>query len=432
MRFLMSLSSILLVFVATVPSPPVLAQVSEAAVEWRMQAQQGTREAWQKSIHYREKVRCSACHSDHSGSKAAMTADAPVDWTDADAATVTSSSITEYSRRCAGCHKAAVDNHKTTFHWQHAALGKKNIPTCAYCHVGHEPPLTSEQNPLHPTMMGLVCAGCHGGSEAESKRQMADNLSGPNTGATLYGRDIYGLGWLRISHVIDGAYILLIVLSVGFAIFFVIIDLVLLRRQGKHQIPRSSLSLGQHVQHVILAISFTTLALTGFTLKYPETYFAHLIVNLVGGADGRSIVHRLAAIIFVGNAYIHFFYYIFVYRGSWLILPRLEDLNHAKQDILYRLGRVDAPSQPQQIGWLQKLEYWAGVIGLHIVLVTGGVMWFFDWFLQHSSYQIIRYAKSIHGWEAILAVSVVAILHGYLTIVRPAVVAMNGRRLSSA
>lgn len=75
--------------------------------------------------------------------------------------------------------------------------------------------------------------------------------------------------------------------------------------------------------------------------------------------------------------------------------------------------------------WLQKLEYWAGVIGLHVVLLTGLLMWFFEWTLSHFSYQIFKYAQLIHGWEAILATVVVFFLHGYSTFASPRVFPMD-------
>ena len=109
------------------------------------------------------------------------------------------------------------------------------------------------------------------------------------------------------------------------------------------------------------------------------------------------------------------------------MLPKWQDIRSAKQDILFRLGKSSVAALETRYSWLQKLEYWAGAVGLHIALITGAVMWFFEWFLSHASYEIVKYAQWIHGWEAILAVAVVVILHSYFKIIRPATVSFSVR-----
>ena len=52
-------------------------------------------------------------------------------------------------------------------------------------------------------------------------------------------------------------------------------------------------------------------------------------------------------------------------------------------------------------------------------------MWYFDTTLSYLPYQIFKYAQWVHGWEAILATSVVIILHGYTTMLSPRVFPMD-------
>lgn len=125
-----------------------------------------------------------------------------------------------------------------------------------------------------------------------------------------------------------------------------------------------------------------------------------------------------------------FAYYLLVYRGPRTIGFSRQDLRDAWQDIRFRLGKGGRPAHSGKYDWLQKLEYWAGVIGVHVVLATGLLMWFFDSALSYFPYKIFKYAQWIHGWEAILATSVVLILHGYSTILNPRIFPMDWSWLS--
>jgi len=213
-------------------------------------------------------------------------------------------------------------------------------------------------------------------------------------------------------------------------LFYIVIDWPMARKDRKSATEHSQnsmrLSLGQRVQHALLALSFILLAFTGFAIMYPDSSYAQWLTPLLGGADNRSLIHRLAAIVFVTNGFVHFIYYLFFYRGSRTIQLTRQDLNNALLDIRYRLGKTSVqPQETDKYDWLQKLEYWSGVIGLFIVFITGTLMWFFEWSLAHLPYQIFKYAQSIHGWEAILATSVLLILHGYTTIISPRVFPMD-------
>ena len=142
---------------------------------------------------------------------------------------------------------------------------------------------------------------------------------------------------------------------------------------------------------------------------------------IIGNPDIRSMVHRIAAIAFVGSAYFFFLYAIIKRFNIKDIVPNLGDLKSIKQDLSVRLGRSAYNHQPRTgvKSWISKFEIWASIIGLHIVLITGLVMWFMEWTLANMSYSLFKYAQQIHGWEAILAVSTILLVHGYWVIVRP-------------
>src|SRR5206468_4734713 len=61
----------------------------------------------------------------------------------------------------------------------------------------------------------------------------------------------------------------------------------------------------ERLQHAILAISFMTLVWTGFALKYPEQWWARPLLLLEGAHSMRSLIHRVAAAVFIGISVTH-------------------------------------------------------------------------------------------------------------------------------
>lgn len=187
----------------------------------------------------------------------------------------------------------------------------------------------------------------------------------------------------------------------------------------------SRFTIFQRIQHFLLAISFFTLALTGFPLKYAHTSWAWSIVDLLGGPDKRGLYHRIAAVVFIGTGLIHVIYYMLIDRGKKDIMPKRKDLYDAVQHIKYNLRMTGEMPKMGRYTWEQKFDYWAGAAGSLIVIVTGLMMWFtFDMTLKVLPLQFVNYARLIHGWEAILAFSFVMVVHLYATILDPDVFPM--------
>jgi cytochrome b subunit of formate dehydrogenase len=54
------------------------------------------------------------------------------------------------------------------------------------------------------------------------------------------------------------------------------------------------------VLHVIMIVSFISLALTGMTLKFSYTGWAAILSRLFGGFESAGYIHRVAAVFMVG------------------------------------------------------------------------------------------------------------------------------------
>ena len=175
-------------------------------------------------------------------------------------------------------------------------------------------------------------------------------------------------------------------------------------------------SRGQRIQHGVLIVSFTVLALTGLSQKYAFTRAGELAITLLGGIEAVRVVHRLAAIVLMGATLYHAFdvaYRVLVRRRALSMMPRFQDLLDAVGTFRYNLGR--APSRPRmgRYTFEEKVEYWALMWGNVVMIGTGFMLWNPIATAQLFPGQAIPAAQVAHGSEALLAVLAVIIWHGY-------------------
>jgi formate dehydrogenase gamma subunit len=180
-------------------------------------------------------------------------------------------------------------------------------------------------------------------------------------------------------------------------------------------------SLGQRIQHAVLVLSFTALALTGLPQKYAATAAGEALVRLLGGIEAVRVEHRLAAVVLVCASIYHVFdvaWRVLVLRRPLSMLPRLQDLRDALQAFRYNLGRAASRPRMGRFTFEEKLEYWALVWGTVVMVVTGFMLWNPVAAAAVLPGQVIPAALAAHGGEAVLAVLAVIVWHGYFVHVR--------------
>ena len=80
----------------------------------------------------------------------------------------------------------------------------------------------------------------------------------------------------------------------------------------------------RRIEHWLLFISFTTLAITGLVQKYPNNAVSLGVVTLLGGVQIVRIIHRISAVMFVLEAIFHFAYMgyqLYVQRKKATMIP---------------------------------------------------------------------------------------------------------------
>jgi cytochrome b subunit of formate dehydrogenase len=172
-------------------------------------------------------------------------------------------------------------------------------------------------------------------------------------------------------------------------------------------------------------VSFFALALSGFALKYPDSWMAWVL----GGSEAvRRIGHRIAAVVLLGVGVYHLLYCAFTREGRRLILdflPKMSDVTDLRETLFYYAGRSSRKPRYGRFSYADKFEYLALVWGTFLMGLTGLVLWFPMILSRVAPRWWLDIAAALHFYEAILAVSAIFVWHFYFVIFDPDVYPLN-------
>lgn len=174
--------------------------------------------------------------------------------------------------------------------------------------------------------------------------------------------------------------------------------------------------LPDRVQHLLMLLSFTTLAITGLVQKFALSPVSVFLVRLWGGIENIRSTHHVAATILMFIVVFHIVelgYKMFVLRSRLTMLPSFQDAKDAWLAFTYNLGIGRKRPQIGRYGFEEKAEYWALVWGILIMGLTGFIMWNPLATVKILPGDFIPAAKAAHGAEAILAVLAIFVWHMY-------------------
>jgi cytochrome b subunit of formate dehydrogenase len=342
------------------------------------------------------------------------------------------SPIEATQRTCSRCHASERINARYrlprdrvrtflgSYHGLAARFGSTRAANCASCHGYHRIlPSTNEESSVHPSNLVATCGQCHpgaGSNFALGKVHIDVESAAEDLGSTVNW-------WVR------RIYLGLIIGTIG--VFGVHNGLIWWRkacaaRRALDPAAPLRMQLGHRVQHGLLARSFVILALSGFALKFPDSWLAWML-----GSDEwiRRWTHRGAALVMMALAVYHLVYVLVSPDGRRLLrdfMPQGKDLRECLANFGFGLGRRSRPAHPEgRFGYVEKIEYWAVVWGTIIMGVTGLVIWFpvqVTWFLPRWAIDV---ATTIHYYEAILACLAILVWHFYHVIFDPDVYPLN-------
>lgn len=382
------------------------------------QCHEGIFETFRSSIHFTgeghgevELPMCDDCHSSHEITK-----------TDA------RGFMREIVTTCGKCHEEVTDSYFETFHGKVVKLGYTETAKCQDCHGAHNilPP-HDPASMLSRDNIVDTCAQCHEGSH----RRFAGYL----THATHHDKDKYPF--------IYWTWLFMTTLLVGTFIFFGLHTLAWLPRSimaMKHSRQlRASEKPGEkqfrrfgrleRYLHLLVIISFISLAITGMTLKFSYLGWAQAISHALGGFQGTGVIHRIAALI----TFFYFIRHIISLRNkknrsgkSWKeylldkdsMLPNRRDGVEFVQTVKWFVGMGPRPEYGRWTYW-EKFDYFAVFWGVAMIGFSGLVLWFPEFFTLLLPGWFINVATIIHSDEALLATGFIFTIHFFNTHFRP-------------
>jgi cytochrome b subunit of formate dehydrogenase len=183
------------------------------------------------------------------------------------------------------------------------------------------------------------------------------------------------------------------------------------------------------VLHVLMIVSFISLALTGMTLKFSYTGWAASLSRFLGGFESAGSIHRFAAVLMFGVFVAHIMDLVRLKRtefGSWVklfsgpstMVPTHQDLLDFVGSMKWFLGQGPRPQFGRWTYW-EKFDYFAVFWGIFVIGSTGLTLWFAEFFTRFLPGQFINIATIIHSDEALLATGFIFTVHFFNTHLRP-------------
>jgi len=175
-------------------------------------------------------------------------------------------------------------------------------------------------------------------------------------------------------------------------------------------------NLFQRIEHGVLLVSFTVLAITGLPQMFALHPWAAFMISSMGGIETVRIIHRTAAVLLIVGTLYHFVavaYRVFVRRVAMTMLPGWQDVKDGLQALGYNVGLVKTPPRMGRYNFGEKIEYWAVIWGTVVMVLTGFMLWNPIATTAFLPGEFIPAAKAAHGNEALLAVLSIVTWHFY-------------------
>ena len=172
----------------------------------------------------------------------------------------------------------------------------------------------------------------------------------------------------------------------------------------------------QRIEHVVLMLSFGTLAVTGLLQTYSYLPPVAAVIELTGGVEALRIIHRLAAIVSALQSVYHVWQILvtwFVKRERGGMWPEFRDVQNLVQAVMFNAGLTKKRPQFDRYTIEEKLEYWALLWGQLVMGTTGFIMWFPLVVTALLPGEVFAIARTLHRWEAILAALAILTWHMY-------------------
>jgi len=386
-----------------------------------------TTDEYAKSIHgkalaagVKDSPTCIDCHGEHG-----------IEPHDVDMSPVSKLRVSQST--CPRCHddtrimsKFGIEtmrqaSYMDSYHGMASVAGSNVVASCTSCHGVHN--IMTAENPestINSKNLVETCRQCH--------ETANENFAVGKVHIMPTAPDQWALGLVRV------IYIWLIVLTLG---GMVLHNTLLMVRHAVIKFCQESrgganthkrFNIWQTMGHLVLTISFVTLVVSGFALRYPDAWWAKLMFWGDTGLEIRGLVHRIAGILLIAVTVVNGIY-ITCFRSGRKELRALtmtfQDIKDIFINLAYVVGLRRTPPRFDRYSYSEKLEYWGLWWGSIVMIVTGLCMWFAESFMQHLPKLALDIAALVHYYEAWLATGTIVIWHLYYMIFDPVTYPMN-------
>lgn len=337
--------------------------------------------------------------------------------------------------QCGGCHETLTKSYFETMHGKASKLGNPIAAKCSDCHGAHQilPPGNPEST-LSRENVVETCKQCH----PNSNKMFVGYL----THATHHDRDKYPILYYT--------FWFMTYLLIGTFTFFGLHTLLWLPRAFKEKrrmikelkekgIIHAERDFGIHIQrfdafsrflHVLVIISFLSLAVTGMTIKFANVEIFRFVSALLGGYEVTTYIHRVGAVITFIYFVLHVWYLLKkkkTRKKSWkefltgenTMVPNWHDVKEFGQTMKWFFGFGPRPKYGRYTYW-EKFDYLAVFWGVTVIGISGLILWFPEFFTALGlPGWLINIATIVHSDEALLAAGFIFTVHFFNTHFRP-------------
>jgi cytochrome b subunit of formate dehydrogenase len=330
---------------------------------------------------------------------------------------------------CARCHEGVrlsqefgvegsrVSTYLDSYHGLASEGGSAVVANCASCHGVHNIlPSSDPRSTINRANLDATCGKCHKGVTQRFTLNKVHMDRGQS-------KDLGSIAvrWVRWFYL---------------ALIFAVIGVMFLhnaiiwrsKAAARHRMQNPSMvrmTENQRWQHLILLTSFIVLVITGFALKFPNSWIAAAVPM---AERLRSIVHRVAGVVLIGAGIYHLFYLAATREGRRLIrdfAPVPKDAFDAWGTMRYYLGLSTGKPKFGRFNYAEKAEYWALVWGTALMGLTGVMLWAKVWVGNLLARWWVDVATAVHFYEAVLATLAIVVWHFYQVFFDPDVYPMN-------
>jgi formate dehydrogenase gamma subunit len=312
-----------------------------------------------------------------------------------------------------------VASYTDSYHGWATERDHGHAATCVSCHTAHLVlPTADPASSISEGNVVATCQQCHEGASAEFARSY-DHAAASS--ATNKGRRI-----------VTALYIGLIIVVIGGMALHnaLILNYYLVEKRRREKSERGVVRFDkiQIAQHMLLALSFILLVLTGFALRYPEALWVKWTGLAFLSETVRSWSHRILGVGLILFSVVHVLYILFARRGREefnAMLPNFQDIKDFIDNMSFHTWVTKRKPRFGRYDYTQKAEYWALVWGTALMAITGLVLWFPVLATSWAPAWIVSISETIHFYEAWLAMLAIVVWHFFFVMVHPDVYPMS-------